>query len=157
VFGAVALAQSADITGWHGLLWGAKKAAALKTLQPLHVRECGPHPKAPCAEAAGPDELAIDAFRLNAISYQVGLFFSPATGLTGVTMTAHDEKGAFDKALAGLTSLHGKPEFQSEYDGDAEEIQSRWIWTKPHGKISLASEDGVFTITYEARSERGRK
>jgi hypothetical protein len=142
---SAALAQSADITGWHNLSWGTKKTSALKILQPLRVHD------------SGPDGLAIDVYRHNGIAYEVGLFFSPADGLQRVTLTATDEKSALDKSLAELTSLYGKPEFQSEYDGELETIQNKWVWTKPRGKVSLESIDGMFAITYEMRSDRDRK
>ncbi len=71
-------------------------------------------------------------------------------------MTAKDEKGALDRALADLTATYGKPEFQSLYDDD-EQIRTRWIWAKPHGKASIESQQGVFRVTYEAAFESGLK
>jgi len=156
VLTTAAFAQSADITGWQDLPWGTKKPVVLKTLQSLHVRECPPNSKASCTQTAGRDGLVIDAYRFNAVSYQVALLFS-AEGLSQVTMTAKDEKGALEKALAELTRLYGRPEFQSEYDGEREEILTQWIWRKAHGNVSLASVEGVFTITYATRRDRSRK
>jgi hypothetical protein len=149
---APALPQSADVTGWRGLLWGTKKPVVLKALQSLHIRECPPAPATPCAGG-----MFIDALRLNSVTYSVGLFFSPASGLNNVTMTASDEKGAFDRVLGELTGLYGKPELQSAYDGDQEDLETTWIWAKLHGQVSLAPADGAFTITYDARPERSSK
>jgi hypothetical protein len=145
----MAFAQSADITGWQGLPWGTSKAVALKTLQSLHVHEC--RRAVPCAE-----ELIIDDYRLNGVSYEIDLAFLPRYGLGRVTMTAEDERDAFRNVLADLTRRHGKPGLQSSYDGAQEAIRANWIWITPHGKLSLASEDGegtngLFTIIYEAR------
>jgi len=145
----MAFAQWADITGWEGLPWGTSKAIALKTLQSLHVQEC--RRAADCG-----DELIINDYKLNGASYEVDLAFLPRYGLSRVTMTAEDERDAFRNALADLTRRYGKPGLQSEYDGAQEAIHANWIWITPHGKLSLASEDGegtngLFTIIYEAR------
>lgn len=145
----MAFAQPADITGWQGLPWRTSKAVALKTLQSLHVHECR-------RAAACGDELIINDYKLNRVSYEVDLAFLPKYGLSRVTMTAEDERDALRNALADLTRRYGKPGLQSEYDGAQEAIRANWIWITPHGKLSLTSEDGegtngLFTISFEAR------
>ena len=129
-----ALAQPSDVTGWHNVPWSAKKPQVLKVLQPWRVHE-------------EPDGLAVDSYRLNGIAYHVTLTFS-LTGLKSAIMTAKDEKGAFARVLAQLTTLYGKPGLESEYDGDHETVETRWEWVKPHGNVILESDETTLTITY---------
>jgi hypothetical protein len=105
---APAFAQSADITGWQGLPWGSTKPAALKALQAFRVHECRPAAN-PCGGTPGTDELLIEAYRLNGVIYEVNLSFLPKYGLGRVTMTADDERDAFQKALSELTGRYGNP------------------------------------------------
>lgn len=150
---AALLAQSTDITGWNGLSWGANRAAALEALRPLHVRAC--------PSCSSGDTLMIEDYRLNGLVYQVKLLFLPKFGLASVTMTAPDDREPFQKVLSELTARYGRPALKSEYDGDREVTRTQWEWTKPHGKLSLASEygegtSGDFTIVYETRPGAGR-
>jgi hypothetical protein len=158
LFSTPAFAQSADITGWQDLPWGSKKPAALKALQAFHIHECRPAVEPSCGGTPGADELLIDSFAFNGVSYEVNLFILPKYGLGRVTMTSDDVRDAFQKALSELTARYGKPGLQSEYDGDREVTRTVWNWVTTHGKVSLASEygegtNGVLTITYEARIE----
>ena len=121
---ATALSQSADITGWNGLAWGSPKPASGDT---------------------------ITNYRQDGVLYQVKLTFDPKHGLAKVTMIAPDDRDSFQKALATLTSRYGRPGLRSEYDGDSEVTRTTWEWTKPHGKVTLSSNGGDLTITYEAR------
>ena len=68
-------------------------------------------------------------------------------------MTAEDKRDAFEKVLSALSVRYGKPELQSEYDGDEELTHTTWIWLKAQGKLSLESDEtnGIFTMTYESR------
>jgi hypothetical protein len=150
---AAIFAQPIDITGWNGLPWGANRAAALGALRSLHVRVC------PSCSSA--DTLVIEDYGLKDLVYQVKLLFLPKYGLASVTMTAADDRDSFQKVLAELTARYGRPALTSEYDGDREVTRTKWEWTKPHCKLSLASEygDGTyadFTITYEARPGAAR-
>ncbi|HEY7337223.1 MAG TPA: hypothetical protein VH639_20195 [Bryobacteraceae bacterium] len=141
------LAKSADINAWEKTPWGASKSVALKVLQHFHVHECR-------RAAACGDELIIDSYTLSGVSYEVDLAFSTKYGLSRVRMTAADGRDAFRNVLAGLTRKYGKPRLDSGYDGAQEAVRTEWTWIKPHGKVSLASDDSaetgeVFTITYE--------
>lgn len=138
---------SVDIIGWQGLLWGTPKAVALKTLQQFHVHECSPTGRA-CAGA--PDELMMDEYPFNGISYVVKLLFAPQYGLSRVTMTADDDH--FRDTLAELTRRFGKPGLDSEYDAAHETTRTEWTWVTPHGKLTLASDgaNGSLRITCEA-------
>jgi hypothetical protein len=142
--------QTLDITGWESLHWGTAKPIALKTLRPLGVHECNAA-KLSCAEAAGVETLLIDRYVLNTIPFRISLVFSPKNGLSKATLTAEDKRDAFEKTLALFTTRYGKPGLQSEYDGDTEQTYTTWVWAKPHGKVSLGSDEatGLFTITYE--------
>ena len=152
---AIAFGQAprppADITGWGDLRWGTAKPIALKTLRPLGAHQCNPA-KMSCAEAARTETLIIDKFLINAIPFKVSLLFTAKTGLSKVTLTAEDKRDAFEKTLSALTTRYGKPGLQSEYDGDTEQTFTTWVWVKPHGKLSMESDEstGLFTITYEA-------
>ena len=150
---ATAFGQTADITGWSELRWGTSKASALKTLQPLGAHECTSKNRVACAEAPGADLIAIEKFTFSQIAFQVNLLFTAKDGLIKAVMSAVDKRGAFEKILADLTMRYGKPGLQSEYDGDEERTYTSWIWSKPHGKLSLESDDstGLFTLTYEPR------
>src|SRR5215471_4768280 len=100
-----AFAQSpADLIGWQGLLWGTPKTVALNAFQQFHVRECR-------GRACKPDELIVDAYPLNGVSYDVELFFAPRYGFSRVTMTADDDH--FRDTLAELTRRFGKPGLES--------------------------------------------
>jgi hypothetical protein len=140
-------AQAADIAGWRNLPWGSGKAAVLKALETFHIRE------------ASADELIIDEFRLNGISYRVALFFLPKYGLGKVTMTSEADRDSFQKALSDLTSRYGKPGLEAEYDGDREITLTVFQWLTPHGRLSLSSDygdgaSGLFTIVYESAVNR---
>jgi len=159
VFSAAAFAPSADITGWHDLLWGSKKPAVSKALQSLRVHECRPSAETACATDS--DELMIEDYRVNGVAYEVHLFFFPRYGLGRVTMSSDDERDSFRRALSELTGRYGKPGLQSEYDGEREVTRTKWNWAKPHGNLSLSSEygegtNGFFTITYAARFDENR-
>jgi hypothetical protein len=149
---AVAVGQSADITGWSNVPWGAPMPVARKSLNHLGARDCNRDTDAVCAEAAG-QGLAIEKYNLNGITFKVNLLFTANTGLNKVILTAEDKRDAFDKILSQLTNLYGKPGLQSAYDGVEELTHTTWTWMKTHGKVNLDSEEGsgVFTITYEAR------
>src|SRR5262249_44960045 len=152
-FAVCGFGQSADITGWSGILWGTTKAAAMKELRTIGAHECTPASSASCVKAPGIDELLIDRYRSNGISFAVNLLFTKKNGLDKVILTAGDERDAFEKELARLKGRYGKPGLQSEYDGEEEVLHTTWIWSKAHGKVSLETEErtGVFTITFEAR------
>jgi hypothetical protein len=140
---AALCAQAPDIIGWRDFAWGSGKAAVLKALKSSHIRE------------ASADELVIDEFRLNGMSYRVGLFFLPKYGLGKVTMTSEADRDSFQKALSDLTSHYGKPGLRAEYDGDREITLTVFQWTTPHGRLSLSSDygdgaSGLFTIVYES-------
>jgi hypothetical protein len=149
---AVALGQSADITGWSNVRWGATTPVARKSLNQLGARECNRNTDALCAEASGPG-LAIEKYNLNGVTFKVNLLFTANNGLTKVILTAEDKRDAFEKMLSQLNNLYGKPGLQSEYEGVEELTHTTWTWMKTHGKVNLDSEEGsgVFTITYEAR------
>lgn len=140
--------SSADLIGWQGLLWATPKAVALKTLQPFHVHECRPAGKT-CA----PDELVVEKYPIDGVSYEVELFFAPMYGLSRVTMTADDDH--FREILAELSRRFGKPALESEYDGAHETTSTQWIWVTTHGKLTLASDgaDGSLMITCEVRRD----
>jgi hypothetical protein len=140
---AVLSAQAADIAGWRDLPWGSSKAAVLKALESFHARE------------ASADELVIEEFQLNGISYRVALFFLPKYGLRKVTMTSEADRDSFQKALSDLTSRYGKPGLRAEYDGDREITLTVFQWLTLHGRLSLSSDygdgtSGLFTIVYES-------
>jgi hypothetical protein len=140
-------AQAADIAGWRDLPWGSGKAAVLKALESSHIRE------------VSVDELVVDEFRLNGMSYRVALFFLPKYGLGKVTMTSEADRDSFQKALSDLTSRYGKPGLRAEYDGDREITLTVFQWTTPHGRLSLSSDygdgaSGYFTIVYESAVNR---
>jgi len=140
------LAQSsADLIGWQGLLWGTPKAVALKTLQLFHAHECRPTGK-----TCEPDELIMENYPFNGVSYEVELFFAPMYGLSRITMTAEDDH--FRETLAELTRRFGKPGLESQYDGTHETTRTQWTWVTTHGKLTLASDgaDGTLRITCEA-------
>lgn len=149
LFLSAALAQPKDVSSWNGVPWGSPKSAVLAALASLHVHSC---------PACGPDELIIDDYTLNGLSYRVALVFLPRFGFAGVRMTAADGRASFQRVLADLTAGYGRPGLRSEYDGDREVTRTTWEWTKPHGKLSLSSDDGdgaseQFVITYEARRQ----
>jgi hypothetical protein len=137
---------SADLIGWQGILWGTPKAVALKTLQPFHIYEC-----AATSKACAPDELIINAYAFNDVSYEVELFFAPKFGLNRVTMTADDDH--FRDTLADLIRRFGKPGLESEYDSAHETTSTQWTWVTAHGKLTLASDgaDGTLRINCESR------
>jgi hypothetical protein len=140
-------AQAADVAGWRDLPWGSGKAAVLKALEPFHIRE------------ASADELVIDEFRLNGVSYRIALFFLPKYGLGKVIMTSEADRDSFQKALSDLTSRYGKPGLRAEYDGDREITLTVFQWLTPHGRLSLSSDygdgaSGLFTIVYETALNR---
>jgi hypothetical protein len=148
-------AQAADVAGWRDLPWGSGKAAVLKALKSLHVRE------------ASADELVIEEFRdefrgefrRNGMPYRVALFFLPKYGLAKVTMTSEADRDSFQKALSDLTSRYGKPELRAEYDGDREMTLTVFQWLTPHGRLSLSSDygegaSGLFTVVYESAVNR---
>jgi hypothetical protein len=141
LFAANAFCQSADISGWSELRWGTTKPVALKTLQPL-----GAH------EGARADVLIVEKYNFNNVPFTVNLLFSK-NGFARATMTAEDKRDAFEKVLSALSVRYGKPELQSEYDGDEELTHTTWIWRKAQGKLSLESDEtsGFFTMTYESR------
>ena len=149
LFRVGASCQPADITGWSDLRWGTTKAAALKTLQSFSALDCNRTRSVSCAEAAGADVLVIEKYRLGNVPFTVTLFFTSKNGLSKVIMIAEDKRDAFAKTLFELTVRYGKPGLQSEYDGDDEHARTTWIWSKPHGKLSLESEEtgGVFTVS----------
>jgi len=140
--------SSADLIGWQGLLWGTPKAVALKTLQPFRVHECPATGK-----ACEPDELIMENYPFNGVSYEAELFFAPKYGLTRVTMTADDDR--FRDTLAELTRRFGKPGLESEYDAAHETTSTQWTWVTAHGKLALASEgeNGSLRITCEVRRD----
>ena len=141
LFAATAFCQSADISGWSELRWGTTKSVALKTLQPLGVHE-----------AARADVLVVEKYNFNNVPFTVNLLFSK-NGFGRAIMTAEDKRNAFEKVLSALSVRYGKPELQSEYDGDEELTRTAWIWLKAQGKLSLESDEtsGIFTVTYESR------
>jgi hypothetical protein len=141
VFAFGALCQSTDISGWSGLRWGATKPIALKNLQPFGVREI-----------ARGDVLVIEKYNFNNVAFAVNLFFEK-NGFSKAIMTAEDRRDAFERVLSALSARYGKPELQSEYDGDEELTRTIWTWLKAQGKLSLESDEssGIFTLTYEAR------
>lgn len=149
VFSASASSQSADITGWSDLRWGATKAVALKTLQPFGAHDCNRSKSVSCIEAAGADVLVIEKYNFGNVPFMVTLLFTSKNGLSKVIMTAEDKRDAFAKILSELTVRYGKPGLQSEYDGDDEHTHTTWIWSKAHGKLSLESEEagGIFTVS----------
>jgi hypothetical protein len=136
-----AFCQSADISGWSGLQWGAIKSTALRNLRPLGVHET----------ALG-DVLVVEKYNFNNVAFAVRLVFAK-NGFSKAIMTAEDKRDAFEKVLSALSARYGKPELQSEYDGDEELTRTIWTWRKTQGKLSLESDEssGIFTITYEAR------
>jgi len=138
---ANAFCQSADIPGWSELRWGTTKSVALKTLQPL-----GAH------EAARADVLVVEKYYFTNVPFTVNLLFSK-NGFARAIMTAEDKRDAFEKVLSALSVRYGRPELQSEYDGDEELTHTTWIWLKAQGKLSLESDEtgGIFTMTYESR------
>jgi hypothetical protein len=138
---ANAFCQSADIPGWSELRWGTTKSVALRALQPL-----GAH------EAAQTDALVVEKYNFNNVPFTVNLLFSK-NGFSRAIMTAEDKRDAFEKVLSALSARYGKPELQSEYDGDEEVTRTSWILRKAQGKLSLESEEmsGIFTMTYESR------
>ena len=138
---ATAFCQSANISGWSELRWGTTKSVALKTLQPLGVHE-----------AARADVLVIEKYNFNNVAFTVNLLFSK-NGFGKAIMTAEDKRDAFEKVLSALAARYGKPELQSEYDGDEELVRTSWIWRKAQGKLSLESDEtsSIFTMTYESR------
>ena len=138
--------SSADLIGWQGLLWGTPKAVTLKAFQQFHVRECR-------GSECEPDELIMDAYPLNGVSYNVELFFAPRYGFSRVTMTADDDH--FRDTLAELTRRFGKPGLESRYDAVHEMTSTQWTWMTAHGKLALASDgaDGLLRITCEARRD----
>jgi len=138
-FAANAFCQSADLSGWSELRWGTTKSVVLKTLQPL-----GAH------ETARADVLVIEKYNFNNVPFTVNLLFLK-NGFVKAIMTAEDKRDAFEKVLSALSIRYGKPELQSEYDGDEELTHTTWIWLKAHGKLSLESDEtsGIFTMTYE--------
>jgi hypothetical protein len=138
---ATAFSQSADITGWSELPWGTPKSVALKNLKPLSAHE-----------SAG-DVLLIEKYTFGKVLFTISLLFTSKNGLNKAIMTAEDKRDAFEKVLSELTVRYGKPGLQSEYDGDDEQTYTTWIWLKPHGKLSLASDEasGIFSMTYEPR------
>src|SRR5258708_26110662 len=125
LFSAAAFAQSTDITGWHDLRWGSKAPVVLTALQSLQVH------------TAGTDQMRIEDYRLNGVSYEVRLFFAQKLGLRRVTMTAGDDRDTFRNALSELTGRYGKPGLRSEYDGAREVTRTTWDWVKLHGTLSL--------------------
>ena len=144
---AALCAQAPDIAGWRDLPWGSGRGAVLKALKSSHIRE------------AGADELVIDEFPFNAISYRVALFFLPKFGLGKVAMTSEADRDSFKKALSDLTSRYGKPGLRAEYDGDRELTLTVFQWLTPHGRLSLSSDagdgaSGLFTIVYESAVNR---
>ena len=141
LFTANAFSQSADISGWSELRWGTTKSVALKTLQPL-----GAH------ETARADVLVVEKYNFNNVPFTVNLLFSK-NGFGRAIMTAEDKRDAFEKVLSALSVRYGKPELQSEYDGDEELTHTTWIWLRAQGKLSLESDEtsGIFTMTYESR------
>ena len=141
LFAANAFCQSTDISGWSELRWGTTKPFALKTIQFL-----GAHP------AAQADILVVEKYNFNNIPFTVNLFFSKK-GFSRAIMTAEDKSDAFEKVLSVLSGRYGKPELQSEYDGDEELTRTSWIWRKAQGKLALESNEasGIFTMTYESR------
>ena len=153
VLTASAFSQSADITGWSDLRWGTTKLVALKTLQPLGAHVCNRTNNVSCAEEAGADVLVLEKYNFDKVPFTVNLLFTPKKGLSKATMTAEDKRDAFEKVLSELTVRYGKPGLQSEYDGDDERTYTTWIWLKPHGKLSLESDEtgGIFSMTYEPR------
>ena len=138
--------SSADLIGWQGLLRGTPKADILKAFQQFHVRECR-------SRACEPDELIMDAYPLNGVSYDVELFFAPRYGFSRVTMTADDDH--FRDTLAELTRRFGKPGLESRYDAVHETNSTQWTWGTSHGKLTLASDgaNGALRITCEARRD----
>lgn len=141
LFAASAFCQSTDISGWSDLRWGTTKPVALKTLHSF-----GAH------QGAQADVLAVEKYNFNNVPFAVTLLFSK-NGFSKAIMTADDKRDAFEKILSALSARYGKPELQSEYDGDEELTRTRWIWRKAQGKLSLESEEasGIFTVTYESR------
>lgn len=141
LFAANAFCQSTDISGWSELRWGTTKSVALKTLQSL-----GAHP------AAQANVLVVEKYNFNNVPFTVNLFFSK-NGFSRAIMTAEDKRDAFEKVLSVLSVRYGKPELQSEYDGDEELTRTSWIWRKTQGKLALESDEasGIFTMTYESR------
>jgi hypothetical protein len=144
---AALFAQAADIAGWRDLPWGSGKTALLKAFESFHIRE------------ASADELVIDKFPLNGLSYRVALFFLPKYGLGKVTMTSEADRDSFQKTLSDLTSRYGKPGLRAEYDGDREITLTVFQWLMPHGRLSLSSDygdgaSGLFTIVYESAVNR---
>ena len=141
LFSATAFCQSTDISGWSELRWGTTKSVALKALQPLGVHE-----------AARADVLVVEKYNFNNIPFTVNLLFSK-NGFVSAIMTAEDKRDAFEKVLSALSVWYGKPELQSEYDGDEELTHTTWIWLKAQGKLSLESHEssGIFTMTYVSR------
>ena len=141
LFATPVFCQSVDIPGWSELRWGTTKPVALKNLQPL-----GAH------EAARADVLVIDKYNFNNVRFTVNLLFSK-NGFRRAIMTAEDKRDAFEKVLSALSVRYGKPELQSEYEGDEELTHTIWIWPKAQGKLSLESDEtsGLFTMTYESR------
>ena len=141
LFAATAFCQSADISGWSELRWGTTKSIASKTLQSL-----GAH------QAAQADELVVDKYNFNNVPFTANLLFSK-NEFNRAIMTAEDKRDAFEKVLSALSVRYGKPELQSEYDGDEEVTHTTWTWLKAQGKLSLESDEtsGIFTITYESR------
>jgi hypothetical protein len=141
LFATTAFCQSADISGWSEVRWGTTKSVALKTLQPL-----GAH------EGSRPDVLVVEKYNFNGLPFTVNLLFSK-DGFAGAIMTAEDKRDAFEKVLSALSARYGRPELQSEYDGDEELTHTTWIWLRAHGKLRLESDEtsGIFTMTYESR------
>jgi hypothetical protein len=147
------LGQSADIPGWLDLKWGATNAVALSTLRALGIHECNRTGNVSCAEAAGTDVLVIEKYTFVKIPFRVHLLLTSKGGFHKAIMTCEDRRDAFEKVLSELTARYGKPGFQSEYDGDAEETRTTWIWSKAHGKLSLEADEarGIVTVIYELR------
>ena len=122
LFAANAFCQSTDISGWSELRWGTTKPVALKTLQSL-----GAHP------AAQADVLVVEKYNFNKVPFTVNLLFTSKNGLSKAIMTAEDKRDAFEKVLSVLSGRYGRPELQSEYDGDEELTHTSWIWRKASG------------------------
>ncbi len=134
LFAANTFCQSTDISGWSELRWGATKSVALKTLQSL-----GAH------QAAQADVLVVEKYNFNNVPFTVNLLFSK-NGFSRAIMTAEEKRDAFEKVLSALSARYGKPELQSEYDGDTlgtplSPAEAQVRGTDPH-QLDLAEGSG---------------
>ena len=115
---------------------------ARKSLSQLGARECNRNTDALCAEASRSRTGGIEKYNLNGVTFKVNLLFTANNGLNKVILTTEDKRDAFEKFLAQLNNLYGKPGLQSEYDGVEELTHTTWTWMKTHGKVNLDSEEG---------------